>query len=122
MRVGLRGPIPMSPSARALRQARGRPPIAARFLDRQLERLLLARAEALHRLGLRLLKRAERRPSGRTPSNGEQASPLFGAAHRCFEAADRIYLRLGRLMPDARDEESSAADADPLEIFRRAKH
>lgn len=115
--MGLRGPIPMSPADRALRRASGRP-MPARQLDRQVERLLLARAEALHCLGLRLLKRAEGRPTGRTPSNGEQASPLFAAAHKCFEAADRIYLRLGRMTAD----EAPAADADPLDTFRRAKH
>ncbi|MBI4636117.1 MAG: hypothetical protein HY727_07175 [Candidatus Rokubacteria bacterium] len=119
--MGLRGPLPTAAPLRAVRNSHRRRRASA-GLAPEIERLLLARAQELHRIGLALLKRAERKPTGKTPSNGEQASPLFSAAHKCFAEADRIYLRLGRLQPDSADEESLAADPDPLEIFRRAKH
>lgn len=119
--AGLRGPLPTPPHLRSVRNARRRP--RARGLQDDVERVLRVRAEELNRLALRLLKRAERKPTMRTPSNGEQASPLFAAAHKLFEAADRIYLRLGRLAPEADAPGGPGANTDDeLEAFRRATH
>lgn len=116
--MGLRGPLPTLAHLRAVRNARRRP---APGLTPAIERQLLARADELQRIGLKLLKRAELKPTLKTRSNGEQANPLFGQSQKLFDAADRIHMRLGRLKPEAEDETKSA-DADPLEAFRRAKH
>lgn len=118
--MGLRGPLPTPAHLRSVRNARNR---RAAGLAPAIERQLLARADELHRVGLKLLKRAERKPTMRTPSNGEQANPLFGQSQKLFDAADRIHMRLGRLKPEADGKgEPESADADPLEAFRRAKH
>lgn len=117
--MGLRGPLPRPAALRAVHNARARGGGRAR-LARVIEQELLARADELQRVGLKLLKRAERKPTVMTRSNGEQANPLFGQSQKLFDAADRIRMRLGRLTPET--EGDAHSDSGSLEAFRRAKH
>ena len=59
------------------------------------DRLHLSRACKLEGLGRTLLRRAEKEPIVETPANGRQPSAELSAALRCFESADRIFLRFG---------------------------
>lgn len=91
--MGARGPRPKSG---ALGDARHRSlllhlPDAARLAGPK-------RAEKLEQVATRLLG-GVRAATARTKNNGVQIHPKLAAALRLFEAADRIWQRLGRATP-----------------------
>lgn len=91
--MGARGPLPKSG---ALGDARHRSrllhlPDAAKLAGPK-------RAEKLEQLATRLLD-GVRVATARTKNNGVQIHPQLAAALRLFEAADRIWQRLGRATP-----------------------
>ena len=55
------------------------------------------RAEKLEKLGLRMIEQATKKPTTRTPSNGVQLSAKLSGGLKLLEAADRIWIRLGRV-------------------------
>jgi hypothetical protein len=76
----------------------------------------------LRRVGIALLKKAEKKPTIYTKSNGEQISPTLRAALECLEAADRCEGRFVRRMDGDRASAGTQREPkDELDAFRKKK-
>lgn len=96
--MGLRGPKSDSQT----RAARGTRDRSKPFRNDAAKRAWGVRADKLETLGMAMIERASGRPTSKTPSNGTQIAAQLTAGMKLLEAADRIWIRLGRLEPDAK--------------------
>ncbi len=95
--MGRRGPQPMSPEERAMKNSRDR--TKPSVLPEAMRRSWAARAEKFERLGSAMIERAARAKLVNTRANGPQLHPKFKAGLELLEAADRLWNRLGRIGP-----------------------
>lgn len=89
--------MPVERGLRALRG--GKKKSASEPMPSEAYMVLRARAKKLEDLADALFKRAKRKPTRTTKSNGIQMSAELQAALRCGDAATKLWLQLQRLGP-----------------------